>query len=320
MRHGSRAPGHTATAILAAMTGAPQSTSNCRTQIASPRLRELATRQWGVFSRAQLRSCGFSDAGIARAVARGWLVRIHPGVYAFGHDVLPIEGRLMAALLYAGPGSALSHTTAAWWWGVIETLPRVIHISSGHRRRPRTGLRLHLPRGLERDFHRTLPVTPVSRTLLDLAASLGFDGLRRAVAEADYRGLLDASAVAAVLGPGRPGSGALRKALKAHLPQLAETLSVLEERFLLLCESYGIPLPEVNAVVGGLKVDALWRGSRTIVELDGHEAHAGPSAAERDRARELVLRTAGYRVLRYTWQQVTKQADVVAADLRVALA
>lgn len=301
------------------MTEALQSTSDRRTQIAPPRLRELAKRQWGVFSRAQLRRCGFSDAGIARAVARGWLVRVHPGVYALGHDRLPIEGRLVAALLHAGPGSALSHMTAAWWWGVVETAPRVIHISSGHRRRPRRGLRLHLPRALEPTFHRTLPVTSVPRTLLDLAASLRFDDLRRAVAEADYRNLLDATAVIAVCGPGRPGSAALRSALKAHLPRLAETLSVLEVRFLLLCEAYGIPLPEVNVVVGGLKVDALWRGSRTIVELDGHDAHAGPAAAERDRARELVLRTAGFRVLRYTWQQVTEQPDVVAADLRLAL-
>jgi very-short-patch-repair endonuclease len=107
--------------------------------------------------------------------------------------------------------------------------------------------------------------------------------------------------------------------LKAHLPSLAATLSVLEERFLLLCEAYGIPLPEANAVVGGLKVDALWRGSRTIVELDGHDAHAHPSAIERDRAREVLLRAAGFRVLRYTWQQVTEQPDVVAADLRLAL-
>jgi hypothetical protein len=305
--------------MIAAMTEALQSTSDRRTQIAPPRLRELAKRQWGVFSRAQLRRCGFSDAGIARAVGRGWLVRVHPGVYALGHDALPIEGRLVAALLYAGPGSALSHTTAAWWWGVFETAPRVIHISSGHRRRPRRGLRLHLPRGLEPAFHRTLPVTSVPRTLRDLAASLGFDSLRRAVAEADYRNLLDPTAVIAVCGPGRPGSAALRSALKAHLPSLAATLSVLEERFLLLCEAYGIPLPEANAVVGGLKVDALWRGSRTIVELDGHDAHAHPSAIERDRAREVLLRAAGFRVLRYTWQQVTEQPDVVAADLRLAL-
>jgi predicted transcriptional regulator of viral defense system len=301
------------------MSEALQSTSDRRTQIAPPRLRELAARQWSVFSRAQLRHCGFSGAGIARAVARGWLVRIHPGVYALGHGELPIEGRLMAALLYAGPGSALSHTTAAWWWRLLKAPPRVIHVSSAHRRRPRHGLRLHLPRTLDRVRHRRLPITPVSRTLLDLAVCLGFDELRRALAEADYRDLLDPAEAAAVCGSGRPGSATLRKALEAHLPRLAETLSVLEERFLLLCESHNIPLPEVNAVVDGMKVDALWPRSRTIVELDGHEAHAAPAAVERDRARELKLRASGYRVLRYTWQQVTEHADRVAVDLRMAL-
>ena len=143
--------------------------------------------------------------------------------------------------------------------------------------------------------------------------------LRRAVAEADHRRLLDPAAVREGCRRGRPGSRALRSALETHLPQLAETLSVLEERFLALCELHEIALPEVNSVVAGLKVDALWRRPRVIVELDGHGAHAYPSAVERDRSRELALRSAGYEVHRYTWQQVATQPEPVVADLRAAL-
>jgi very-short-patch-repair endonuclease len=78
-------------------------------------------------------------------------------------------------------------------------------------------------------------------------------------------------------------------------------------------------VPEVNATVSGLMVDAIWRSEMVIVELDGHAAHGHPAALERDRRRELSLRGAGYFVLRYTWQQVVEQPEAVAADLRRAL-
>jgi hypothetical protein len=111
----------------------------------------------------------------------------------------------------------------------------------------------------------------------------------------------------------------LRRALGEHLPELARTLSILEERFFALVHQAGLPLPEVNAFVVGLMVDCLWREARLIVELDGHGTHAHPAAIERDRHREMKLRRAGYRVLRYTWQQVTREGALVVAELRAEL-
>ena len=230
-----------------------------------------------------------------------------------------VQGRVVAALLHAGEGAVLSHTTAGWWWGFIDHEPRVIHLSARVGRRRVRGVQIHRPRTVEGEVHEGLLVTPVPRTLLDLASMLSFADLRRALAEADYRNLLDPVAVRAMCRAGQRGSRALRVALDSHLPSLAHTLSALEERFLLLCEDAGVPLPEVNVLVAGLKVDALWRARRLVVELDGHDAHGYPAAAERDRRRELTLRDAGYDVRRYTWQQVTEQADRVIADLRTGL-
>jgi predicted transcriptional regulator of viral defense system len=279
----------------------------------------LAAKQHGAISRAQLSRCGLATATIARWIAAGRLHRVHRGVYAVGHPQLGCKGRLIAALIYSGRGSALSHSTGAWWWGLLEDEPTPIHVSAPHRRRSVPGVRIHRPRQLDPVHHHGLPVTGVARTLLDIATSLPRDRLRRAVAEADYRRLTNREALAEVLGRGHPGSSRLRAVLADHYPELAQTFSVLEERFLHLCEQYGIPRPEVNAKVCGLTVDALWREECVVVELDGHAAHATAAANERDRRRDLRLRSAGHMVLRYTWWQVTRDAASVAADVLSAL-
>ena len=104
------------------------------------------------------------------------------------------------------------------------------------------------------------------------------------------------------------------------LPELADAASTLEQRFLVLLQERGLPMPEVNARVGRFRVDCLWRTQGVIVELDGHAFHANAATAERDRQRDVELRAAGFIVLRYTWHQVTRQPDQVVADLGGALA
>jgi hypothetical protein len=257
---------------------------------------------------------------ITRAVDAGRLHRVHPGVYALGHRALSLEGRIRAALLYAGPGAVLSHTTAGWVWGILDHQPSRIHVTVPRKRRSEPGVRIHRTRFLDKARHRGLPVTGLARTLRDLAWVLPAEQLRRALAEADYRGLLNAHHAYRVLGRGRRGSAALREALAAHMPELAQAYSVLEQEFLLLCERSGIPPPEVNVDVAGMIVDALWRQQQVVVELDGYRAHRGRERMERDRRRELALRAAGLPVLRYTWHQVITEPERVVADLRTALA
>jgi very-short-patch-repair endonuclease len=159
-------------------------------------------------------------------------------------------------------------------------------------------------------------VTTVSRTLLDLASSVPFNALRRALAEAEYRRLVELEEVGAVLGRGQPGSAALRM----HAPELARTRSRLDERFLDLCESYRIARPEVNVQVHGFTVDAIWRDQGLVVELDGGAAHGTYSAVARDRQRDLALREKGFRVRRYSDEQVSERPGRVAADVLAALA
>ena len=73
----------------------------------------------------QLLGAGITRSTVSRWVDQGRLHRIHPRVYAVGHCAMGTEGLLAAALLYAGPGAALSHGTAAWWWEMWPKPPTV---------------------------------------------------------------------------------------------------------------------------------------------------------------------------------------------------
>lgn len=305
------------------MARSPQSIPGNREQIALTRLfrrvARVAERQWGVIADWQLAQCGVSTSAISRWVESGRLHRIYPRVYAVGHAGIPPEGQLLAAVLYAGPGAALSHASAAHWWRLLPYLHDITEVTSPRRRRSLAGVRVHSREHPERVLHNGLPVTPVARTLLDFASMAPIENVRKAVREADYQHCLDLGAIEEVTGVGRPGSTQLRRALAHHRPEDARTNSDLEVLFLDLCRRHRLPLPEVNVNVGPYTVDALWRTERVVVEVDGGDGHSSYGQMVQDRERELYLRQHGHSVCRYPWRQVTKTPREVAADVRGAL-
>jgi hypothetical protein len=290
-----------------------------RSENAKKRVSRVSARQFGRISRRQLDRLEVSNGLVGRWVAESYLHRVLPGVYGVGHLAASFEADLAAALLYAGPGAALSHATATWWLKLSERRPITIDVTTPRRVASLDGIRVHDRRARARSWVRDLPATTVAETLLDVGAEAGIDELRYLVAQAEYRRLLNLDEIAGALGSGRRGSRKLRKALSRHLPALARARSVLEIDFILFCERHRLPLPEVNVVVEGVRVDALWRSARVVVELDGRDGHAAPAQLERDRRRDLLLRGAGYTVLRYTWSQIQFDAAAVASDLRQAL-
>jgi Protein of unknown function (DUF559) len=283
-------------------------------------MRQLADRQAGRVSVAQLGALGIESWLIARWMDGGYLHQVLPRVYAVGHRAPSVEADLTAAVLYAGPGAMLSHATALWWRGLLDRQPWPIEVSTPRRCRSLEGVKVHGRRGCRRDWHNGLPMTTIEQALLDFAARASLDRVRYSLANADYRQVLDVSALQIIAGNGRAGSPRLREALKRHDSKLARTRSPLERIFLPFCESYGIPLPDdVNVRVAGVLVDAVWWEQRLVVELDGKDNHSSWGQIQRDRSNELRLRAAGFDVNRYGTVQFEEQADLVARDLLARL-
>jgi very-short-patch-repair endonuclease/predicted transcriptional regulator of viral defense system len=291
-----------------------------RTENAKVRVGAIAARQSGRIARWQLEQLRVDSAVIARWVRDGYLHRKLPGVYAVGHDAPSVVADLAAALLYAGPGAMLSHGTAAWWWGLIDNQPSTINVSTPRRCRSRRGIKVHQRRDCERAWHKRLPVTTVEQALLDYAAKASLNKVRLALASTEYRRLLNVEEVQRLLGPGRRGGATLRKALVRHQPRLARARSPVEVAFFELCERFDFSLPEVNVPVAGWTADFFWRDAGLVVELDPYGNHHTPAQVDRDRRKDLALRTAGLVVHRYSRDQLDQTPDAIAADVTATLA
>lgn len=115
---------------------------------------------------------------------------------------------------------------------------------------------------------------------------------------------------------------AVRRALDLRLirsDQVSEpdlTRSELERLFLGICRHHRLPQPEVNARLGPYEVDFLWRDRALVVETDGFRHHSDRAAFESDRVRDADVQRFGFRVLRFTYRQVTEDLTSVVAALR----
>jgi very-short-patch-repair endonuclease len=273
----------------------------------------------------------FAYLGVARATVHGWvrsgyLRVVAPRVYAVGHLAPSREADLWAAILYAGPGAAVSHVTAAHWRELADFTGPVIHVSTTRACASLPRIAVHGRRArFDREIVDGLPVTTVAQTVLDVAASTpDLKLVRKLLAEIEYRtGTLDADRLRVVGGRGRRGSVRMAQALDAYDPQLAHTNGRLELGFYVFCEGRrqrGVPLPECNVMVAGVRVDAYFRDYALVVELDGDGNHRTPAQRRRDRRNELILRKHRIEVVRYDWALVEDEPLLVEEDLLAALA
>jgi very-short-patch-repair endonuclease len=283
------------------------------------RLIALAESQHGVITRAQLLALGLTAAAIDARLARGALRLLHRGVYALGHRALTDEGHWLAAVLAYAPDVVLSHFSAALLWRmrIPSRAGKLVHVTTTRHQRGGSGVLVHRTRRIgpvDVTVVRGIPVTTVARTLVDCADLLTYPELRQL---ADHGVRLDAEAVrgAQERAPGRRGAGRVNRLLGSGI----RTRSKLERAMRKLCHEAGLPPPLFNKEILGYECDAVWPEARFIVEVDGGAFHTPKPAREADYERNVALAVAGWRVVRFTYDQVVFDPRLVATRLHALL-
>jgi predicted transcriptional regulator of viral defense system len=280
----------------------------------------LAGRRHGVITTAELADAGLGKDAVTNRVRRGWLRRLHRGVYLVGPLEAPLT-RAAAAVAACGTTGVLSHASAAALWGLCPPPTGPVDIIAGRAAHSRDGIRVHHDTLHPADIttHHQIPVTSPARTLLDLATRTTPRELDRAVNEARVLHLVTDLSLDEQFSryQRHRGTAAVKEATKAE-PRL--TRSEAERRLLELIRAAGLPPPETNVRIAGYEVDFLWRAQRLIVEVDGYAFHSARSSFERDRRKQADLAAAGLRVATVTWQQLIEETIAVVARLATALA
>jgi hypothetical protein len=183
------------------------------------------------------------------------------------------------------------------------------------------GIRAHRVRHLHPDdctVHDGIPITSVARTGLDLAEVLPLRQTIRVLEQSERLGLFDLNAIERLLARshGRHGVKPLTRALAELGVEPPRVNSDWERDLLDFCDDFNIPRPELNVIVEGYLVDALWREAKVIVELDSWSYHRSRRAFEDDRERDCVLQLAEYIVLRITRRRFESEPTAVADQIR----
>lgn len=262
-----------------------------------------------MLSRKQLTAIGLDANEIDYRLRIGRLRLVHRGVYAVGHDAIPIRGRLCAALLVAGTGAALSHRTAAYVLTLLPSMPPFVEITTTKRApRNRPGLRCHQATTLDTTTKHDLPLTTPIRTLKDLAVTHPRE-VERAASEALVLKLVTKQDLTTQRGP---GAAALARLVTTGV---GPTRSGLERAFLKAVVSAGLPEPIVGHPIGRYTVDFYWPSHALVVETDGGDYHGHAIATRRDARRDADLRRRGHTVIRVPEDELPDAPATVARFL-----
>ncbi|MGI8714358.1 MAG: type IV toxin-antitoxin system AbiEi family antitoxin domain-containing protein [Solirubrobacteraceae bacterium] len=276
------------------------------------RIMQLADRQRGIVSCLQLLMIGVSASSVDRLLSKGWLRRVHAGVYAVGHRVAVSLARETAALLSLRDGAVLSHHNAAILWGLRSPKSddgQVHALVPGNGRPGRlTGVCPHRTAILDRAdvrVHDGLPLTAPARTVLDLAPELGDRAVEVTLDQGIVKHLISEPERAQLRArcAGRPGCARLAVLLdRQHGTTL--TGSEAEELFLSLVRRADLPAPQINQRWRGRERDFFWPEGQLLGEIDGWAFHRTRRSFEDDRRRDAKARAAGRGTMRITPRQL----------------
>lgn len=291
---------------------------------------ELARRNGGIFTTSEAFALGMTATTLRRRVADGVFLRHSPGVLALpgAPDSHVLDLRVACRKLEG----IVTHQSAAY----IHDLDRPRHLKptitvQRNHTKELPGVTVHQLGDLGPD-HVTeidgLPVTTPERTIVDLAAVLRQGHLARILDNGLAAGMVDLEilrSLFATLGRrGKPGTAAMRKLLEARGGDYIAPDSELERRLLVIIERAELPAavrqfraPWLRPLNG--RVDLAYPERRLLIEGDSRRWHLLSAAFEIDRLRDNAAQLAGWRVLRFTWREITENPERVVSTIRRGL-
>lgn len=300
------------------------------------RISAITRRQHGVIARRQLLAAGLSAGGIASRLRYGRLFPVIRGVHSPSPHV-DTWGRRYAAVLAAGGDPldderadlvVLSHWSAAQVHDLITRQPgrhEVTSVGTGTRRQ--AAVRIHRARALSpEDVVRVhgLPVTGPARTILDIAVQASATRVRQLIREAEYRRLVTAGSIAAVVERNWAHAGArLVRRVDPRTAEAALLQTPIEDRMRTVLDRLPLNAPISQHPVTGAsgrpyRADFAWPDLRLIVETDGRASHDRSTSFQSDRERDADLAAVGWLTLRFTWLQLNDPERVAATILATA--
>lgn len=281
-------------------------------------LEDLLRDHDGVITLAQARQIGMSDQAVRRRTKSQRWRRCGPGVYFVDDRPFTDAARIRAAVWSFGTRACASGLAAAWWHGATKYAPTIVEVtvpkSSNGRARP--GIRLRrrdlFPHDVvERDG---LRVTSLELTVVEAAVRRG--GGAQLMDRALQRHVELAQLWRVHLrNKGRHGSPAARRLLRAAKDGAR---SEAERLLVKLLRDNGFTGWRTNYPVAGYKVDVAFVVEKVAIEVDGWAFHSDSEVFQVDRNRQNVIALHGWKVLRFTWLDLTQHPRRVIAELAAA--
>ncbi|WP_329482778.1 DUF559 domain-containing protein [Kribbella sp. NBC_01484] len=275
---------------------------------------DVLHRREGTATFAQLRAL-VSARTIRTALADGAIRRIAKGVYALP----PVPDPLAAA---RAQGGIVSHLSAARLHGFsvldLPDKPQITVPRGQHRRLSPIPCELHWADEVPSDGR----CTGKLRTVLDCARTLQFEAALTVADSALRLGAVDLGqlliAAAELTGPGS------RRARRVAAAADGRAESPLESVLRSILIEAGIDGFEPQVVVRddtfSARVDLGHPRLLIALEADGFAFHSTRAALTRDCRRQVSLTLCGWRLLRFSWEDVMFDREWVVSAIREAVA
>ncbi len=294
------------------------------------RLLEFLANNNGVISRSDALALGMKPATLMRRVQTGHLIPVAKGLYV-QPGVMEAERTTLLAATHALDAVA-SHHSAARLHDLEALRSEIVSVTVPTRKSNRFGpVVVHQVTDLSPTdvmVIKGIPTTNATRTIVDLAAVIGKRRLAFVLDEAKRRGITSYEDVSwrleSLARRGKPGVTRLRSVLRPRLGGFVVSESTLETRLHYLIFTSALPVPTSQYRPPWLKstngrVDIAYVDQKLIVEGDSQRWHGTPEFFQADRHRDNLAQLAGWRILRFTWEDITLRPSYVVESIRKAL-